>query len=77
MAIVVGLETSPDRKKLDVILALNGLASKPTECIRTNPDLLLGAFVWCEIRSRDQLPHLQKLIRKVSSLMNAPLVPVH
>lgn len=76
-AIILGLENSKDRQSLDVVIGLNGTLSKPVECIRTNPDLLLGTFVWCEIRSKDQLPQLQKLIRRVSSMMNAPLVPVH
>ena len=76
-ACVFALEENKDGRGHKVMIALNGPASKPTEYIHTNPNLLLGTFVWCEIRSKEQLPHLQKLIRKVSMLMNAPVVPVH
>ncbi len=76
-AIILGLENNKDKQGPDVVIGLNGTLSKPVECLRTHPDLLLGTFVWCEIRSKDQLPQLQKLIRRVSSMMNAPLVPVH
>lgn len=76
-ACIIGLEKNVEGIGIDAVIGLNGTASKPIEYIRTNPDLLLGTFVWCEIRSREQLPQLQKLIRKASSLMNAPLIPVH
>lgn len=76
-ACIMSLEQCKDRQGLDVVIGLNGTASKPIEYIRTNPDLLLGTFVWCEIRSKQQLPQMQKLIRKASMLMSTPMMPVH